>query len=527
MASIKAQDSSGTRVRSVTVKSRRSDVSRQQEDTLSYQLDGANQILRTPYDLKNIQTVAEKSSILLQCIHAYVTNICSNGYRVVAADPTVDIDKAEYDTLKSFIDSANSEESLATINSKQVIQYETYGFSFIEVIRDKRGRVSLLRTAKSASTRIMSTDESPIRVSYKIMRGGRRSTVNEYRRFRKYVQLRSGSRVYFKQFGDPRRMDFRTGRYETVDYKVEDKNLATEILHNKQFSEDAYGIPRWIGQLPNLLGSRELEEVNLRYFEDNTVPPALLAVSGGRLTKQSFTELTAQLSSEGIGKDRQNKIILIEAVPEVADLDGKGDVKLDLHKLTDVRQSDGLFKEYDQSNREKVRTAFRLPAVFLGVSESITFATANVTSYLAEIQIFLPERNKHDEFLNKNLINHSMGLNLKTVKLESKGPSVTNPEQIVKTLTALNVMGGVTPRTSISVINETLQLTIDQYPEQGEEGWEEWMDLPLSLAIRKQGTQQTGDTPNTHDMQQIKDDDIKELEDSGDIAPRSPENGAQ
>ena len=75
--------------------------------------------------------------------------------------------------------------------------------------------------------------------------------------------------------------------------------------------------------------------------------------------------------------------------------------------------------------------------------------------------------------------------------------------EIVKTLTALNVMGGVTPRSSIDVINETLQLTIAQYPEEGEEGWEEWMDKPIALGIRQQGTQQTGDTPNTHDAQSL------------------------
>ena len=118
-------------------------------------------------------------------------------------------------------------------------------------------------------------------------------------------------------------------------------------------------------------------------------------------------------------------------------------------------------------------------------------------------------------------------MNLKTVKLESRGPSVTNPEQIIKTLTALNVMGGLTPRTAIEMVNETIQLTLPTLPEIGDEHWDEWMDQPLSLTLKKQPTQQTGDTTQSPDMQAIKDDPTKVLEEDGDIALKSPENGQQ
>lgn len=521
---------SGGSVRSITVGKniKRSNISRQTEDTAPFYLDGnTNTIIATPYDLSNLHKIAEKSNVLGQCITSYVTNICSSGYRVVPYDVSKEPNQDEKLLLESFITNANSEESLMKVNSKQVTQYEKYGFSFIEVIRDAKGSVSLLRNAKSASMRIMTASETPIEVVYTVKRGGRRSKVKELRRFKRYVQMRNGRRVYFKEFGDPRQLDWSNGQYESDAYTVDVGFRATEIMHNRQYSEDVYGVPRWIGQLPSILGSREQEEVNLRYFEDNTVPAAMLTVSGGRLTKQSFQDLKVQLESQGVGKDRQNKIILVEAVPEVTELDGKGSVKLDLHTLTDARQSDGLFQDYDEANQSKIRSAFRLPPVFIGLSEDHTYASVSSSAYIAEVQVFLPERNIHDEFLNKGLINHPQGLNLKTVKLESKGPSVTNPEQIVKTLTALNVMGGLTPRTAIEAINETLQLTLPSLPENGEEGWSEWMDQPLTLTLKKQGTQQTGDTTQSPDMQATKDQDIKTLEEDGDIALKSPENGEQ
>jgi capsid portal protein len=89
----------------------------------------------------------------------------------------------------------------------------------------------------------------------------------------------------------------------------------------------------------------------------------ILSVAGGRLTSQSFRELEKAVTKQSIGKDRQHKILLIEAVPEREGLDEKGaTVQLKVDKLTDVRQSDGLFSEYDRANQDKIRSSgYRLP----------------------------------------------------------------------------------------------------------------------------------------------------------------------
>lgn len=517
------------RVRRVSVAKRqvRADISRQKEDTDVFRLDGESYILQTPYSLKSLHNIHEKSNALRQCIASYTTNIATNGFRVVAINDETAPDPDEVQLLKTFVDCANMEESLTAVHVKQVTQYEKYGFSYLEVIRNKQGKPSLLKNAKSSQMRLLSQDKEEVQVSYSIPRGGSRTRIIERRRFRRFVQEINGAKVYFKEFGDPRRMDYRNGRYESKEYKVVDKYLATEILHNRQFSEDAYGLPRWISQLPSILGSREAEEVNLRYFEDNTVPPMIMSVSGGRLTRQSYQELTSILEARGVGRERQNQIILIEAVPEVADLEGKGNVQIKIDKLADTRPSDGLFDEYDQSNIAKIRSSFRLPPVFLGMSQDMTFATANTSVYVAEVQVFLPERKMHDEFLNKRFVNHPLGLNLKTVRLESRGPTITSPDQVIKTLTALNAMGGVTPRTAIETANEALQLSLPNYPKPGEEGYAEWMDQPITMTLRKAPTQQTGEGDDLRDEEAAKDEETRKVEQDGQVTTRQPENGNQ
>lgn len=497
-------------------KAKRNDVSRQilPEDSFAG-IEIANQVLATPYPMEVLATVREQSNILPQCIEAMVTNIAKYGFRVVPIDEDTTPDEAETKLLQSFIKSANTEESMSRVHSKVVNDYEHYGFGFFEVIRDQSGAVSLIKFANAFKTRLMKRGDKEIPVTKTVFRGGRRSTVVERKRFRKYVQMIGNKKVYFKEFGDPRDMDYQTGEY-TRGGRIAAKRRATEILHMRQNSEDEYGVPRWISQLPSIFGSREAEEVNLRYFEDNTVPPMMISVAGGRLTRESYEKLNTLLKARGVGKDRQNQIILVEAIPESSGLEEKGSISLKVDKLSDVRQSDGLFSDYDQSNITKIRSAFRLPPIAIGLNESMTFASANVSAYVSETQVYAPERIGHDEFLNKNLVNHPAGLNLNTVKLESRGPTVTNPDQVVRTLTAVNVMGGVTPRSSIDLVNETLQLSLPQYPEPGTEGWEEWMDMPMPLSQRMlAGSQQTGEGENTDDGQSFKDQDIKDREKNG------------
>lgn len=517
---------------SAPAKVEREDTSRQADNDITYGIDAdaeQGQIIPTPYDLKSIATVYEKSNMLKPCVDCMVVNIASNGYRIVPTVKGGEMDAEEKSLLQSFVDYANPDESLTSINKKMVDFYEKYGFSFVEIIRNGRGVVSMMRHGKSNRIRVCTPSGEVVTVTNTVERGGKRSRVRENKRFRKYVEQVGGRKIYYKEFGDPRRLSFITGKYDTPDHPVGVEDEATELLHDRQFSEDAYGIPRWISQLPNILGSRESEEVNLRYFEDNTVPPLILTVAGGRLTRSSYQEVKQLIEQQGVGKDRQHKMLLIEAVPATTDIDGKGSVQLKIDKLTDTRQGDGLFRDYDVSNRDKIRGAFRLPPVLVGQSQDVTFATANVSVHMAETQVFAPERRGHDEFWNIRLVNNPRGLNLRTVKLESRGPESTSPEQIVKTLTATNVMGGVTPRSSISAINETFQLDLPQYPEPGADGHQEWMDVPLAIGQKMilAAEQQTGEGDTDRDGEAAKDQDIKDREVEGEINPEPVEHGQE
>jgi len=502
---------------------KRADTSRQieQEDAFTVTTLGKT-ALSPPYDPRFLYNCVERSNMLKQCIAAMVTNVAMTGFDIAPTRTDQDIDDGEKEELQSFIDACNSEESITTVHAKVVEDYETYGYGFLEVIRDRKGRITLLRHAKSSNTRLLPKDAEPQAVTYDVMRGRRTAQVTEYRNFRRFVQIVNGKTRFFKEFGDQRELNMETGEYGNCPQAVR----ATEVIHIRQNSEDPYGVPRWINQLPSILGSRESEECNLRYFEDNTIPPMIMSVAGGRLTRQSYKELHDILQTQGLGAERQHKMLLIEAVPERESLDDKGTVSLKIDKLTDARQSDGLFKEYDESNQAKVRSSFRLPPVAVGLSQDVTFATANVSAFIAESQVYLPLRNIFDEVYNKRLVNNELGLSLRTCKLVSRVPLTSNAETIIKSMTALNTMGALTPRMANQLGNKVLQVEIDEYPKDGEEGYEDWMDKPI-LFVSRGTASQAGQAQKDPATKKIENPNTNVDPNNGDVGMQQPENGQQ
>ena len=499
------------------------------EDSTSQQLEyvdefasmygTGNIILPPPYNPYKLFQVIERSNALRPCIDAYVTNVVKPGWEVAPMRREGKMNEGERSELLTFIDNANSEESFCAVMDKVIRDRESVGYGFLEIIRDVSGELSLLRHAKALITRLSPLVKQEVLVEYTIQRGRRVSTVKEFRKFRRFCQKVQGETVWFKEFGDPRKLNRTTGLFEH-DPGYTAGNEATEIFHFKLPSNEPYGVPRWINQLPSVIGSREAEECNMRYFEDNTVPPMLLTVAGGRLTAQSFNELSRVLGAADVGKSRQNKIMLLEAVGVADNMDQNATPPtLKVEKLTDARQSDSLFKDYDEANMAKVRSAWRLGGVIVGQGGDANYANSQVAVALAESQVFGPDRSEIDEILNKMLVSHVRGLHMTSIKLVSRVPAITSPETTIKALTALNVMGGVTPRTAIVSANTFLQAELPEYPKKGEAGYEAWMDTPITITLRS--------AAKTQAEQSAKDQAAKDLEADGDIGLQVPEHGKE
>lgn len=423
-----------------------------------------NRVLRPPYRMETLKMLPIRNAILLQCIHALVTNCHSFGHSLVYSGekgkeqtPEAEAEKVR---IENILDFPNDHDSLGNIRIKTGTDYEILGNAYLEVGRNALGDVDFYYHVHGEKCRLCKVDVNPVLIKMTLMRNGKPESVTARRYFRRYVQLVGTKIVYFKEFGDPRTVNPKTG---DVDNTLAPEDAATEMIHISQYwSGSPYGVPCWVNNMPAILGMREAELVNLQYFEDNAIPAMAVLVSGGSLSEETLLELQEKFVNSK-GRDQVHRVVVIEAV---ADMDAAGDTdsappvpSLSIQPLRDAQQSDALFLSYDEASMTKIRGSFRLPPVYLGRSDDYTRATCDSSSQLAEIQVFTPRRNVFDDIINTKILSYKNALP-KFWKFKSNGSKLVDPALILQALTVLEAVGAATPNLAIQVANDLFGLEL-------------------------------------------------------------------
>ena len=435
-------------------------------------------IIEPPYNLDWLVRLPEHSNMLGQCIEAMETNIDGFGFTLEPAFEFSEGDKAaeaERKTLLHFFEFCNAELPYSQLRRRVRRDLEVLGNGYWEVIRDGKGDIVWLEHIEGHTMRLTQLDREYTPVTYMI-RDDDSNELQEYpsrKRFRRYVQIRDGKKVYFKEFGDPRLIDARSGQ---VDSTAEVP--ATEIIHFKLYCPySPYGVPRWIGNWLAVEGSRQAEEVNYEYFENNTVPPMALLVSGTSLNDEVVSRIEDFINDEMKGRRSFNKMLIIEATPENDGPVVKAGVPtVRFQSLSDAQQKDSLFDNYDKTNREKIRSSFRLPPIFVGLTSDYTRATARESREVAEEQVFGPERADHDFVINR-LLFPAMGV--RYWKYKSLPPTVNDFEVMSGTLDTFSRCG-LTIRESREEISRLLNHPLSEVDENSG-----WLDMPLQVYLAR------------------------------------------
>lgn len=450
------------------------------------------QALVPPYDPWDLAAIVEASASLGKNIESYVTNIHGFGHRFV---PVIDLDADDVDEqIKDAIrvetnglfnldpDQEPTDEEVKSRKEKlrKAIRVErtflelyfdrcsvtlpfcgveglrgrtgkdmeSLGFAFWEVLRNGRNKPTQFNHVHAPTVRLLPLDETPVEVDVPV-RDSAISTgkTKAYKQFRRYVQrLEKTSKItYFKEFGDPRIVSSVTGKnYEDIKALRKEEpgaNPATEIIEFKIYNvRSAYGVPRWIGTLASVLGSRESDEVNLLYFKNKSIPPMAILVSGGHLTTDTITRLEDYIKDNLVGKDNFWRTMILEA--ESPDASAEGKIKIELKPLKDAQQQDALFLEYDKANDSKIGQSFRLPKILRGDVGEISQSIAEAAIDFAELQVFGPLRESFDNIVNRQILPE---LGITHHMYVSNAPAVRDPKGLSKILTELSHEGIITP----------------------------------------------------------------------------------
>lgn len=447
--------------------------------------DGA--ILEPLYNPESLTRLSESSDILQQCIDAYKTNIVGFG---VDFDYDIDVNKIqnevraildkEWTKYENFFKYCNFDESFTSIMKKVIDDKERIGWGTLEVLENLAGEPAGLEHIPAHKVRLCKRERKPISVKTTILDDeGNLIEITIMKRFRKFVQIVDNEKVFFKEFGDARTLNCKTGIY---DENTSPDEKATSILFfNIYCPYTPYGLPRYIGQLLNIQGNRKAEELNYTYFMDGRHMPMAIIVENGKLTQESV-----DIISNAKGDKARHKYLVLEAeglesAVQMGDDDTKSKVAIKIEKLAEMLEKDGLFQEYCKNNRDKIRSAFRLHPIYTGESQDYTRATADTARQITEEQVFQPER---DEIAFK--FNNTLKRILKIAKISMKfvAPALSNKAEIASSISPYVQAGAATPNMLVDALGDLLGKSFEPF-----EG--EWADKPMQFLLKEMELQKT------------------------------------
>lgn len=423
--------------------------------------------------LEGLGEIVKNSGILPQCIRAYKNNIAGYGIGIKYIEDDQEETpeaEAEWHRLADILNLLTIEEDTKEIFEDIIEAREKYGIAYCEVIRDMQGNVVQLEFIKEVPTIRMSRprDYADLTYYYHGMKIVRK------KKFRIYKQTVGGTTVYFKEFGDPRIMDLRDGKfYEGVDRQYQ----ANEIIEFKIGSEN-YGEIRWIGQILGSDGARRAEQLNNNYFINGRHTPIMICIKGGTLTESSYEKL--QLYMNDIkGEKGQHSFLIMETEALDTDFDVK-QPEIEIKDLASVLQKDELFQEYIDNNRKRIQSAFNLPDLYVGYTQDFNRATAQTAQEVTEKQVFQPERTSLAWQINNRLLN---GYQFKYCEVEFLAPEITNPDDLFKILSITERAGGLPP-------NKAKQIAYNAIGEDSDDYEGEWGDIPLVVSAQLNAKEQ-------------------------------------
>lgn len=425
-----------------------------------------------PIDLRGLKVMVSQSSILPQCIRAYKNNIAGFGigvrYKDDFTEETTEM-KAEYARAEEIIELLNMDMDTKEVFEDIIEARETFGISYIEVVRNGGGEVTGIEFIRDTHSVHKTTALDPyVDVDYYF----KERTETRPRKFCKYKQEVSGKVVYFREIGDPRIMNRRTGEYLKEGETLDLNEQANEVLEFA-IGTETYGEVRWLGQILGVDGSRKAESLNNRYFEEGRHTPLLIMIKGGTLSDESFAKLQEYMNSIK-GEKGQHAFMVLEAENSGnrTDFSDEKPPEIEIKDLASILQKDELFQEYLDNNRRKAQSSFQLPDLYVGYTTDFNRATAQTAMEVTEKQVFQPERISLAWAINKKLLN---GYHFRYVEAYFLEPDITNVDDMAKILNITERAGGLTP-------NKAKDIAYSLMGDEAEPYEEEWGDIPLAYS---------------------------------------------
>lgn len=298
---------------------------------------------------------------------------------------------------------------------------EATGDGYLEVVRDSEDKIIQLYHVPSYTIRVLK-----IRDGEKVSRG--------------FVQTRGSARIYFKNFGDRRSMDYTNGEFSS---RISLDKQASELIHFKLYSPRSsfYGIPRYVSASPSITGRRFSALRDMNFFENDATPRVIITISGGRVDGESVKRIKDFLT-QAKGVKNTGRILLLQSEEKKSIVDRENKATIAITPLTVGVTDDASFLKYKEFCDTEVREAFGISKVFYGTSEDVNRSGAVVSRTSTINQIFLPELLRYEYRINNTIVRD---FGVSRVRLKLQRPKVTDLQQDAEIIHRFSLTGGIAP----------------------------------------------------------------------------------
>lgn len=360
----------------------------------------------------------------------------------------IDMVKAE-----SFFKNCSWEGSFVTLRKETRKDLEVTGNAYWEVIRNKEGQLRKFRRILPNQVRITKLSEKlyPVKTYDKKSRLTVDSDVGD-RRIRTFIVSdgTGNTKQFHKPYNCQAVMALETGELfqdlKAMENKSKEDSVkrtpANEIIHFKLSSnlKEPYGVPRWVGVLPDVLGSRSASEYNYNWFREGFFVPLAILVAGGTLSPESVKRIKDFVKNSK-GTKNAHKVMVIEASPDGKDLIPQ----MKFERLEDdVDKQDARWQTYDSNNEARIGSQFRIPSVVRGMMQkAYNRASAETALKQADEQVFNPIRMDFDWMMNL-LVLPELGIHL--VAFASNGYTDSDRQVLGDLIVSFVRWGILTPK---------------------------------------------------------------------------------
>ena len=410
-----------------------------------------------PYNPVTLKRLIQANNKLLQCIQAMEVNIDGTGHSFVAIDSDTEVSEEDFQRLTDFFNEPYPNEGFIEQRRKLRNDLESTGNAYLSVIENLNGEVVATQVLPSAKVRVGKSSKTIMR-DFTVKRNGVDLKLSLPVREDVYSYTEEKTVSYYLSYGSSQFINKTTGQVSPTELPINLKG--GKIIHFRVVDDPTsnYGVPRWINQLPSVIGSRKAEEQNLELLDNGGIPSAIIFLKGGAAVDDAHKTLTGFLS----GGYETNRAVAVTVQSTEGTIDSAGKVDVQVERFGSESVQDSMYQNYQQDCKNNLRLAFRLPPLFTGETQDFSYATAYISYMVAEAQVFKPERDAFDEIINNTIVK---ALGVTTAKFQSNPISLSDASEQLKALMSIREV--VEPQDIVDTVNQLADLNV-RYKEDAE-----------------------------------------------------------